>query len=236
MYGFDPLYLGMIFIITVLSMLAQSSLKKTFSSYASVDNARNLTGSQTARMILDRNGLQHIGVEEVRGQLTDHYDPRSKVVRLSESNYNTKGLASLAVAAHECGHAIQDKEHYSMLVLRSKLAPVAQISSGLSQVLIMIGLSMLLLAASSFGSFILLLGILLFAVAVLFQVVTLPVEFDASNRAMKILEADGYLTSSEVPGARKVLRAAAMTYVVAALAAVLQLLYFITRYLAASRR
>lgn len=236
--GFDPLYLFLTFGIMIVSMLVQAKLSSTFNRYAQVKNTKNLTGHDVARMILNQNGLSDVNVERVSGQLTDHYDPTTRTVRLSESNYDQTGIASIAVAAHECGHAIQHKENYSMLVLRGKMFPVVSLSSQMAPFLLMIGLG---LAYSStvftgLSTAIFFAGIALFFVSVVFHLVTLPVEFDASNRALKILTTSQILDPSEVAGSKQVLNAAAMTYVVGALASIVQLIFFIIRFLNSSRR
>ena len=231
--GMDPLYLFLTGAIMVISMIIQRRLMSTFEQYSQVENMKHLTGAQVARMILDQNGLSDVPVEPIVGQLTDHYDPSTRVVRLSESNYAKTGVASIAVAAHECGHAIQHKESYSMLVLRGKMFPLVSFSSQIAPILLMAGLGLAYggSAAGSLGTTIFMVGIVLFSVAVLFHIVTLPVEFDASNRALKILKSTQILDNSEVAGSKKVLNAAAMTYVVAALASLSQLFFFILRFL-----
>lgn len=235
--GVDPLYLFLTVGITIVSMIIQRRLMSTFQRYSQVENTKHLTGAQVARMILDQNGLSDVPVERIAGQLTDHYDPSTRVVRLSESNYDQTGVASIAVAAHECGHAIQHKESYAMLVLRGKMFPAVTISSQLAPMLLMIGLALAYgsTVASSLSTLIFVAGIILFSVAVLFHIVTLPVEFDASNRALKILQSTQILDASEVAGSKRVLNAAAMTYVVAALASISQLLFFILRFLGSRR-
>lgn len=235
--GFDPLYLFLTLGIMIVSMIIQAKLSSTFQRYSNVKNSKNLTGAQVARMILDQNGLSDVPVERISGQLTDHYDPSTRVVRLSESNYDQTGVASIAVAAHECGHAIQHKESYAMLILRGKMFPVVSLSSQLAPFLLMIGLGLAYTstALTSLSTTIFLAGIILFAIAVFFHIVTLPVEFDASNRALKILQSSQILDPSEVAGGKRVLNAAAMTYVVAALAAISQLIFFIIRFLDSQR-
>ncbi|MGL4663037.1 MAG: zinc metallopeptidase [Culicoidibacterales bacterium] len=235
--GFDPLYLFLTLGIMIVSMIIQAKLSSTFQRYSNVKNLKNLTGAQVARMILDQNGLSDVPVERISGQLTDHYDPSTRVVRLSESNYDQTGVASIAVAAHECGHAIQHKESYAMLILRGKMFPVVSLSSQLAPFLLMIGLGLAYTstALTSLSTTIFLAGIILFAIAVFFHIVTLPVEFDASNRALKILQSSQILDPSEVAGGKRVLNAAAMTYVVAALAAISQLIFFIIRFLDSQR-
>ena len=204
-------------IILLLPLYAQFKVKGTYKKYDKVHGMNGYTGAEVARMILDRNGLRHVRIEETPGVLSDHYDPSSKVVRLSSGNYHGTSLAGVAVAAHEVGHAIQDAEGYAYLRFRHALVPVANWSSNLSWIFIMIGL---------FASLtnMLLLGIILMAAGVLFQIVTLPVEFDASRRALKQMEAQGIIIDDEDSGARKVLGAAAMTYVASLAMAVANLL------------
>ena len=175
------------------------------------------TGAQAAQEVLNRSGIYDVRIERVAGELTDHYDPRSKVLRLSDSTYASDSVAAVCVAAHECGHAIQHQKGYGPLVLRSTLVPAANIGSSLSWPVFVAGLIFSMRP-------LLMIGILLFGLAVIFQLVTLPVEFNASSRAIQILEGTGMLGSSEVTGAKKVLRAAAMTYVASLAASILQLL------------
>jgi uncharacterized protein len=217
---------GIILMIAIfgVSMAAQGYLTNTFKRYSQIRNAKDVTGAEVARDILDSHGLQNVRVEATPGFLTDHYDPMKKVVRLSEVNYNSPSLAALAVAAHEVGHAIQDAKAYAPLIVRSTLASPLSIAANLGQLALFAGLFML---ATSLGQTFLLIGIIGLGAVLLFHLVTLPVEFDASNRALAILEKNGYLSVQENQGARKVLTAAAMTYVVAALASAAQLLYYL---------
>lgn len=209
----------------IASFLIQQWLKSTYSKWMKVQNTAGLTGAETARAILDANGLDDVRVEAVKGMLTDHYDPRTKTVRLSEGNYGHANVAGMAVAAHEVGHAIQHAKAFAPLQIRSAILPIASFGSQFAIPMIILG--------SIFGAFQLInLGILLFAGAVLFHLVTLPVEFDASRRALVQMNKLGLATSGDSGGARQVLNAAAMTYVAAAATAVAYLLYF----LAASRR
>ncbi|AZR72964.1 peptidase [Anoxybacter fermentans] len=202
----------------ILVMWAQYKVKSTFYQYLQVPNRRGYTGAQVARDILDRAGLHHVRVERISGELTDHYDPRSEVVRLSPQVYDGCSLASLGVAAHETGHALQHAENYVPLGFRNAIFPIANIGSRW-------GLPLALFGFIFFRSpDIILLGVLLYAGAVLFQIATLPVEFNASSRAMAILESGGYLSQDELKPTRKVLNAAALTYVAAALAAIAQLI------------
>jgi uncharacterized protein len=214
----------LLILVMALSFGAQMYLQNTFGRFSRIRNAKDLTGAEVARDILDRNGLQNVRVEPVAGMLSDHYDPIHKVVRLSEVNYGQPSLAALAVAAHEVGHALQDKNAYAPLIVRARLAPVLGATANLGQLALFIGIFML---ASSFGKTLFMIGIIGLAAAVVFHLVTLPVEFDASNRALKILETNGYLTPQENQGAKSVLTAAALTYVAAAIAAAATLLYYL---------
>ncbi|MFA6170005.1 MAG: zinc metallopeptidase [Candidatus Margulisiibacteriota bacterium] len=199
-----------------LALYAQFKVKSTFAKYAEVPSQKGLTGAAAARGILDGNGLGAIKVEETPGELTDHYDPRAKTLRLSESVYASTSVAALGVAAHEAGHAVQDAKSYSPLKLRNGMLPISNLGTTLSFPLFFLGIFLSYKPLMD-------LGIMFFSVAVFFAVVTLPVEFDASNRAIKVLADGGYLTEAEVPMARAVLNAAALTYVAAAAMAVLNL-------------
>jgi len=210
-------------LILLLPLYAQLKVKGTYKKFSKVAARSGMTGAQVARQILDQHGLYDVRVVPTQGVLSDHYNPMTKTVALSESNYHESSLAGIAVAAHEVGHAIQHKEAYSFLTLRSKLVPVANISSNASWIFVIIGM-----LAQSTGF--LLLGIVLLAAGVLFQVVTLPVEFDASKRAMQEVTSLGIIGNDEEPGARKVLNAAALTYVAAAAVAMLELLRLILIY------
>lgn len=215
-YRFDPTYILLI-IAMLLSLAASAKLKSTFAVYRRMESASGMTGAEAAQRILRNAGVYDVRIEPIRGELTDHYDPRTKVVRLSEPIYNKTSLAAVGVAAHECGHAIQHATNYDPLNFRSALVPVANLGSTLSWPLFLAGLVM------SFRP-LLTAGILLFTAAVLFQLVTLPVEINASSRALKLLNADGILAPQEVRGAKKVLTAAALTYVAALAGSILQLL------------
>jgi uncharacterized protein len=199
--------IGVVFLAT---LGIQFYLQRTYAKYSRMANSRGYTGEQVARSILDAYGLQNVRVEMVPGALTDHYDPMAKAVRLSEPNFHSPSAAALAVAAHEVGHAIQDAKAYAWLRARASILPVANIGSNLGPIVFMVGLFM----GSAGGTF-MTIGILLFAAAALFQLVTLPVEFDASNRALAILKKMNFLEPSEMNGARSVLTAAALTYVAA---------------------
>lgn len=217
---YDPTMILLIPAI-ILSIYAQFKISSTYKRYSQVRGRAGYTGSQAARAILHAKGLYDVRVEPVRGHLSDHYDPRSQAVRLSEDVYYGSSLASLAVAAHESGHAIQHATGYIPLQLRSTFVPVASFGSNLGPMLILVGLFV-----PSYN-FLLQLGIVAFAAAVLFQLITLPVEYNASSRAMALLQDQGMLAQEEVKGARRVLSAAALTYLAAALVAVLQLARFI---------
>ncbi len=210
-------------IIILIPIYAQMKVKRTYKKYSQVSASSGMTGAETARAILDQNGLYNVRVEETHGVLSDHYDPRDKTVRLSSENYHGHSVAGVAVAAHECGHAIQDKEAYAFLRVRHALVPVANFGSNISWILILIGIFAKL-------SGLLLVGIIFMAAAVLFQVVTLPVEFNASSRAMDQVVSLGVIRNDEERETKKVLSAAAMTYVAAALVAVLELVRLVLMY------
>lgn len=200
----------------LFSMYAQGKIKSTFNRYLKKRTITGITGADAARTILNRNGI-NIPIEIISGNLTDHYDPSKKVLRLSSDVYNGNSVASIGVAAHECGHAIQHEMGYAPLQIRNFLVPVVNIGSNLSWLFIILGF---VLGLSGLIN----LGILLFSAAVIFQLITLPVEYDASSRALKQIESNGILYGEEINGAKKVLNAAALTYVAATLAAVSQLI------------
>lgn len=220
-------------VFMVLGFIAQWRLKSKFREYSEVPTSSGLSGKEIAEKMLRDNGIYDVQVISVEGQLTDHYNPTNKTVNLSEGVYNERSVSAAAVAAHECGHAVQHATAYSMLQLRSKLVPAVQISSTLSQWVIIAGLGFM-----GFGGgnpTILLVGIILFAVTTLFSVITLPVEFDASARALRWLETANITTSSEKVKAKDALKWAAMTYVVAALASIAMLVQYILIYQQRSR-
>jgi Zn-dependent membrane protease YugP len=219
----EIMYLIYFAIIILVPIWAQIKVKRAYAKYSNVPSSSHLMGAEVARRILDANGLYGVNIEEVRGVLSDHYDPRTKTVRLSSGNFHGRSIAAAAVAAHECGHAIQDEEAYAFLRLRHTLVPVANIGSNFSWILIIIGM-----IAGMSG--LLLLGIIFMAAAVLFQIVTLPVEFNASTRAMDQCVAVGVIRNDEERETRRVLSAAALTYVAAAAVAVLELLRLILIY------
>ena len=215
-YGFDRTYILLI-IGMLLSLAASAKLKSTFAKYRRIRSASGLTGAEAAARILRAAGITDVQIRAIPGSLTDHYDPRTKTVSLSQDIYGQTSLAAVGVAAHECGHAIQHAVHYAPLEMRSAIVPVANLGSSLSWPLFLIGLLAGIRPLTTAG-------IVLFSLAVLFQLVTLPVELNASSRALRMLEGTGILGVSEVKGARKVLTAAALPYVAALAASILQLL------------
>ena len=228
-YYFDPTYI-LIISAAIISLIAQWRVNSAFSKYSRVASMSGMTGAQAARMILQSNGINDVSVQRISGKLTDHYNPSTKVLNLSESVYGSTSVAAIGVAAHECGHAIQHARGYFPLSLRTALVPVANIGSQLSWVFIIVG------AILSFNQTLITIGIIMFSAAVLFQLVTLPVEFNASARALEQLESNGILYRDEVSQTRKVLSAAALTYVAAAATAILQLLRLIILFGGRGRR
>lgn len=221
-FYFDPTYI-LVVIGAVISMIASAKVNSTCNKYQRVRSASGLTGAQAAQRILSSAGLSYVRIEHISGNLTDHYDPSSKVLRLSDAVYNSTSVAAIGVAAHECGHAIQDQEEYAPLKFRGFLVPVANFGSKIAWPLILIGL----LFGLSGSNLIVEIGIFCFSLSVLFQLVTLPVEFDASGRALRLLGDMGILRSDEVDKTKKVLSAAALTYVASAAAGILSLLRLI---------
>lgn len=209
-------------LILLIPLIASLNVKATYSKYSRVRNSRCFTAEEVARRILDANGLYHVRVERISGKLTDHFDPTANVVRLSDSVYGQTSVAAIGVAAHECGHAVQHAEQYGPIVVRSNLVPVTNFCSKASYILIVLGMAL------SFNEILINIGIILFLGVVAFQFITLPVEFNASSRALQTLEQDAILETDQVPMARKVLRAAALTYVGALLVSLIQLLRLVT--------
>ena len=216
-YGFDPTYILLI-IGMIVSAVASAKVSSTFSKYAKVRSVAGMTGAEAAQKILYSEGIMDVRVEHVAGTLTDHYDPRTKTVNLSDATYGSSSVAAIGVAAHECGHVIQHHTGYVPLNIRSALVPVANIGSKAGIPIILLG------AFLSMNQTLINIGILAFSFGVLFQLVTLPVEFDASGRAVRLLGTLGILESDEIGMTKKVLSAAAMTYVAAAFASILSLL------------
>lgn len=218
-YYFDPTYI-LVVVGAVICLIASARVNTTFNKYNRVRSMSGMTGAQAAEHILHTAGIYDVSVQHISGNLTDHYDPRNKVLRLSDSTYGSSSVAAVGVAAHECGHAIQHQKDYAPLSIRSAIVPLANFGSFLAWPLIVIGLFI----TSSTGSLLINIGILCFSLAVLFQLVTLPVEFNASSRAVRILGETGILAQEELKGTKKVLKAAALTYVAGAAASILQLL------------
>ena len=219
-FGFDPTMI-LLLIGTMLSLAASSRVNSTFSRYSKVRSTTGMTGAEAARRLLQSQGIYDVSVQSVAGSLTDHYDPRTKTVNLSESVYGSASVAAIGVASHECGHAIQDNRGYVPLRMRAAFVPVANFGSKLSWPLILLGL---ILGGSNM---LIRIGIWMFLMVVLFQLITLPVEFNASSRAVQLVDQLGILSGQEVQQTRSVLGAAALTYVAAAPASVLQLLRLI---------
>ncbi len=222
MLGLDPLYWMMMIPVFILSAFASFRVKSAFSKYSKIGTSPGLTGAHVAREILRINGLSNVGVVETRGFLSDHYDPMKKVVRLSPDVYNSNSISAIGVAAHETGHAIQHAKSYGPLILRNTFVPIASFGSNFAWIAIFAGMFL-----GMFG--LVKAGIILFSVVVAFQLITLPVEFNASARAKKILGSRGMVSAIELEGVNKVLSAAAMTYVAAAASSIMTLLYFLLR-------
>ncbi len=224
--GFLQYYLGYYAFMLpgiIVAIIASIRVKTTFSKYSKVNGFRGLTGAAAAERVLDMNGVSGVRIERVSGNLTDHYDPRTNVIRLSDSVYDSTSVAAVGVAAHEAGHAVQYSTSYGPIKLRAAIIPICNIGSQLSLPLIILG-SIMLIDALVF------VGIALFSLSVLFQLITLPVEFNASRRAIAAIRATAILNPDELAGARRVLSAAAMTYVASLLQSLLILLYYISRY------
>lgn len=228
-FFWDSTYI-LIVIGLVISLLAQGYVRRTFGKYSQVQSRSGYTATEAAVYILERAGIHDVRVERIRGDLTDHYDPRNKVLRLSDSTADSTSVAAIGVAAHEVGHAIQDQVGYIPLRLRSGLVPAANIGQSISVPMLLIGFFL-----GEGGGFLIQLGLLLFSLTFIFQVVTLPVEFNASSRALQMLDG-GVLKREEVPQARKVLNAAALTYIAAAIMSFLQLLRLVLLFGGGRRR
>ena len=231
---FDPLYLAFMLPPFIFMIYAQMKVNSTFKKYSKIPNSGHITGAAAALSLLRANGLNNVKIEGVKSRLGDHYDPSKKVLRLSPEVANTASVAALGIVAHEIGHAVQDKTRYAFMRLRSSLVPVANLGSTLGWIFLILGL-ILYGFGMAFGGVVFSMGIILFSLAVLFSLVTLPVEFNASNRARQMLLSTGMVTTQEYRGASAVLSAAALTYVAAMLQALAQLLYFITMFLGMRR-
>lgn len=221
MFYFDPLYFVFMIPGILLTMWAQSRVKGTYRKYSQIQSTMGMSGAQVAQSILSKKGIGHVRVEPVAGELTDHYDPGAKAVRLSQGIYGSSSLAAAAVAAHECGHVLQDVEGYKFMNLRASLVPAVNLGSRLGPILIIAGLVLNFLGLAWAG-------VILFGAVLLFHLVTLPVEFDASRRALRLIDELGILQGTENNGARAVLQAAALTYVATAFYALLNLLYYVS--------
>ncbi|MDD2268516.1 MAG: zinc metallopeptidase [Eubacteriales bacterium] len=224
---FDPLYIVLVMPAVIFAMWASHRVNSTFKKYSAMMTRSGMTGYDAARRVLDENGLSAVKIERVEGNLTDHYDPRNNIIRLSDSVYNSRSAAAVGVAAHEAGHAIQYAQHYAPIKIRNAIIPVTRIGSTLAFPLVLIGL----LLSQSSQSYIAIAyaGLILFAAVAFFQLVTLPTEYNASSRAIAAIEGAGILTTEEVDGAKRVLSAAALTYVAALAVSLMQLLRLFLR-------
>ena len=230
-YGIDWTYLVLVLPCLILAMWASSNVNSTFKKYSSQRSVRGLTGADAAMRVLRHNGVTNVRIERVSGNLTDHYDPRTNVIRLSDSVYSSTSTAAIGVASHEAGHAVQYAQNYAPIKLRAAIIPITNLGSKLAMPLILAGILF-----SAFGNTLVMLGIAAFGLSVVFQLITLPVELDASRRAMNAIEAAGLLTSEEQQGAKKTLKAAALTYVAATATAIAQLLRLIVIFGGRGRR
>lgn len=227
-YGYGYLsYLVFMLPALLLGLWAQFKVKSTFNKYNNVRNSRGITGAEAARMILDKNGLSYVRIEHVAGKLTDHFDPRDNVIRLSSEVYNSASIGAVGVAAHEAGHAVQYAEEYTPIRLRNAIIPVCNFGSQVGPIMIVIGCFF----SGQLGRSLIFFGIVLFSLMAVFQLVTLPVEFDASSRALSVIRDSGMFANEDYKGAKKVLSAAAMTYVAALITSIMQILYYVTRFL-----
>jgi uncharacterized protein len=235
MFFFDPMWFMIMIPPLIFMIYAQARVNSAFNKYSKVANSQHITGAEAAEKLLRSNGLDNVRVEEVKSRLGDHYDPSKKVLRLSPAVANTPSVAALGIVAHEVGHAVQDKVGYSFMRFRTSLVPAANLGSTLGYVFVILGF---LLAAfgTAFGMTVVWVGVFLFSLAVIFSLVTLPVEYNASNRARQMLRSTGLVLAQENDGASAVLSAAALTYVAATLQAVAQLFYFILLAMGGNRR
>ena len=233
-YGFDWTYIVLVLPCIVLSLWASANVKSTFNRYAKQFSSRRITGADAARRVLSANGVHGVRIDRVSGNLTDHYDPKTNVIRLSDSVYDSTSTAAIGVACHEAGHAVQYAESYAPIKFRAAIIPITNFGSRIAMPLIMLGI--LLTAFGSFSDTLIYLGIAAFGFSLVFQLVTLPVEFNASRRAMRAIEEANILTNEEQRGARKTLTAAALTYVAATAVALSQLLRLILMFGGRRRR
>ena len=229
-YGFDWTYIVFILPCIIITLICQVNVKSTFSKYSNMRNSRNLTGAQAAQYVLTQNGVTGVTIEHIGGNLTDHFDPRTNTIRLSDSVFDSNSVAAVGVAAHEAGHAVQHAQNYLPNRIRGAVLPLAKLGSQLSWIFIIIGLCF----TAKVGFTLLYIGIILFSLSVLFTIATLPVEFNASKRALQTIKNSDLLYGEEYTGAKRTLQAAAMTYVASALTAILQLVRLI--FIANNRR
>ena len=233
-YGFDMTYLVLVLPCVILSLWASARVNSTFKKYSNQLSRRRITGAEAARRVLSANGVHDVRIDRISGNLTDHYDPKANVIRLSDSVYDSTSTAAIGVACHEAGHAVQYAVNYAPIKLRAAIIPITNIGSKLAMPLILLGL--LLTFMEDFSYFFVYLGIACFGLSLVFQLVTLPVEFNASRRAMEAIQDSELLTSEEQEGARKTLTAAAMTYVAATAVALAQLLRLLVIFGGRGRR
>ena len=233
-YGFDWTYLVLVIPCLILSLWASARVNSTFKKHSNQISSRRITGAQAAQRVLQSNGVYGVRIERVSGNLTDHYDPKSNVIRLSDNVYDDPSTAAIGVACHEAGHAVQYAQDYSPIKLRAAIIPITNIGSRLAMPLILLGL--IFSTLGSFSNTIIYIGIACFALSLIFQLVTLPVEFNASRRAMEAIEQSGLLTQEEQKGAKKTLSAAAMTYVAATAVSLAQLVRLIALFGGRRRR
>ena len=225
-YGFDWTYIVLVLPCIIFSLIASASVNSTFKKYSSQISVRRITGAQAAQRVLTSNGVNGVRIERVAGNLTDHFDPKSNVIRLSESVYDSASTAAIGVACHEAGHAVQYANDYFPIKIRAAIIPITNFGSKLAMPLILLGI--LFSAIGSFSNTLVYIGIACFGLSLLFQLITLPVEFNASRRAIESIEENGILTDEEQKGAKKTLRAAALTYVAATAVALAQLIRLIS--------
>ena len=233
-YGFDMTYIVLVLPFVILSLWASANVNSTFKKYAKQFSSRRITGAEAAQRVLSAHGVRDVRIERVAGNLTDHYDPRTNVIRLSEGVYSSTSTAAIGVACHEAGHAVQYAENYGPIKLRAAIIPVTNIGSRLAMPLILLGLVLSVFAEMSYT--LVYMGIACFGLSLVFQLITLPVEFNASRRAMQTISSANILTDEEQRGARKTLTAAALTYVAAAAVSLMQLLRLIMIFGGRSRR
>ena len=233
-YGFDWTYLVLVLPCMILALIASSNVNSTFQRYSKQFSSRGITGADAARRVLSANGIHNVRIERVAGNLTDHYDPTTNVIRLSDSVYSSTSTAAIGVACHEAGHAVQYAQHYAPIKIRAAIIPITNFGSKLAMPLILLGILCTFLG--DFSTVLVYLGIAAFGLSFVFQLITLPVEFNASRRAIQAIEDGNILTYEEVRGARKTLNAAAMTYVAATATALAQLLRLIILFGGRGRR